>query len=36
MTLPRAGELLELARSVAAEAGQLLSARRPEGGTAML
>jgi myo-inositol-1(or 4)-monophosphatase len=31
MSLPRAGELLELARSVAAEAGRLLAARRPAG-----
>jgi myo-inositol-1(or 4)-monophosphatase len=36
MTLPRAGELLELARSVAAEAGQLLAARRPAGRPAVL
>ena len=36
MTLPRAGEMLELARSVAAEAGQLLSARRPAGRPAVL
>src|SRR5689334_16526372 len=36
MTLPRAGELLELARSVAAEARQLLAARRPAGRPAVL
>ncbi|MEP7022615.1 MAG: inositol monophosphatase family protein [Actinomycetota bacterium] len=36
MTLPRAGELLELARSAAVEAGQLLAARRPAGRPAVL
>jgi myo-inositol-1(or 4)-monophosphatase len=36
VTLPRAGELLELARSAAAEAGQLLAARRPAGRPAVL
>jgi myo-inositol-1(or 4)-monophosphatase len=36
MTLPRVGELLELARSVAAEAGHLLSVRRPAGRPAVL
>ena len=36
MSLPRAGELLELARSVAAEAGQLLHDRRPAGRPAVL
>jgi myo-inositol-1(or 4)-monophosphatase len=36
VTLPRAGELLELARSAAAEAGQLLAARPPAGRPAVL
>jgi myo-inositol-1(or 4)-monophosphatase len=36
VTLPRAGELLELARSAAAEAGRLLAARRPAGRPAVL
>src|ERR1022692_4360173 len=36
VSLPRAGELLELARSVAAEAGQLLHDRRPAGRPAVL
>ena len=36
MSLPRAGELLELARSVAAEAGQMLADRRPAGRPAVL
>ena len=36
MSLPRAGELLELARSVAAEAGQLLHDRRPAGRPAVV
>ncbi len=36
MSLPRAGELLELARSVAAEAGQLLRDRRPAGRPAVV
>lgn len=36
MSLPRAGELLELARSVAAEAGRLLHDRRPSGRPAVL
>lgn len=36
MSLPRAGELLELARSVAAEAGRLLHDRRPAGRPAVL
>jgi myo-inositol-1(or 4)-monophosphatase len=36
VTLPRAGELLELARSAAAEAGRLRAARRPAGRPAVL
>ena len=36
MSLPRAGELLELARSVAAEAAHLLHDRRPAGRPAVL
>jgi len=36
VSLPRAGELLELARSVAAEAGQMLADRRPAGRPAVL
>jgi myo-inositol-1(or 4)-monophosphatase len=36
VSLPRAGELLELARSVAAEAGHLLHDRRPAGRPAVL
>src|SRR6266542_3030705 len=36
VSLPRAGELLELARSVAAEAGQLLHNRRPAGRPAVV
>jgi myo-inositol-1(or 4)-monophosphatase len=36
VSLPRAGELLELARSVAAEAGRLLHDRRPAGRPAVV